>query len=256
MGKVIRALSNKKKSKKMSEILVERRSSNKTGTIANGLKRSKSVRASLRLIGNKLLHHKNADELQMNRIQKSPSLSSIRDSVEFKRNYFNKDTARNLHNWDHLEENDCIETILKTPINQNKKNQLPYLNFKKTDFSKNGKTKMIVTTPPSTIAPKAAAILEIPIEENCEYSVPVLLRNIDIVGGTESSGRRFTSRYGEECDLQGRPDSFAAFQRSALRLSMNGTYHKRKGMTTFTAANRSSTSSRSFHFLRYILLTS
>lgn len=248
MGKVICEQKSKKKSKKMSEALVERRCTSKTSSNANNLKRSKSVRASLRLIGNKILHHRNANELQMNNIQKSPSLSSIRDSVEFQRNYFNRENIRNLQHWNYPD-SETIETILKTPINEHKiyKNQLTYLNFKKADFLKN-KTKVSVSTPPSSIAPKAAAILQIPIRENCESSVSLRRKNVDgIVAGTESSGRRFSSRYGEECDLQGRLDSFAAFQRSTLRLSMNGAYHKRKGMNT---AYRSSTSSRLFFFVK------
>lgn len=248
MGKVIISdQKSKKKSRKMSEVLVERRCTSKTSASANNLKRSKSVRASLRLIGNKILHHRNANELQMNTIQKSPSLSSIRDSVEFKRNYFNREAIKNLQNWN-FADSDSIETILKTPINEHKvyKNQLTYLGFKKVDFLKNNKAKVTVSTPPSTIAPKAAAILQIPIREECEStSVPMRRKNVDgIVVRTESSGRRFYSRYGEECDLQGRFDNFAAFQRGTLRLSMNGGYHKRKGITLNTAY-RSSTSSRS-----------
>ncbi|GJQ72391.1 hypothetical protein Trydic_g3473 [Trypoxylus dichotomus] len=182
----------------------------------------------------------------MNTMQKSPSLSSIRDSVEFKRNYFNRETIRNLQNFDYPVR-DSIETILKTPINEHRvyKNQLTYLGFKKVDFLKNSKAKVTVSTPPLTIAPKAAAILQIPIKEDCESStVSLRSKNVEgIVAGTESSGRRFSNQYGEECDLQGRLDSAAAFQRNTLRLSMNGAYHKRKGLSLNTAY-RSSTSSR------------
>ncbi|KAF5288548.1 hypothetical protein FQR65_LT12001 [Abscondita terminalis] len=142
----------------------------------NPIKRSKSVRASLRLIGNRLMHKETETK-----IQKSPSLSALhnRRSFEFHRNFLN-DTKTIFEN------SNPIKTILKTPASGTKfaKSQLLNFGFKKI------KDDLLVSQPPVNVAPKAAAILQIPYE--CQ-----------------------------ECDLQGRTNGAShGIQRGSLRLSM------------------------------------
>lgn len=94
------------------------------------LKRSKSVRASLRFIGARFLHkHQEAAMV------KTPSMSSLH---EYKRNFFEYSLIPE------------VETILKTPMVKEKKK------------------KKVVSTPPPVVAPKAAQILQIPVKENYE----------------------------------------------------------------------------------------
>lgn len=185
MGKV------NKENKRMTEVTSERR---KNVT----LKRSKSVRASLRMIGNRFLHHnKNHQE----KLPRSPSLQSV---------FF---------------ERQQVETILKTPQPETK------IRSKKTDG-------FCFTQPPSVIAPKAAAVLQIPNET-------VYYRG---AFDEQCRGRHswFLHKNWRECDLQGRFAELMEgnatngnFYRGSLRLSI--TAKKRHGGWN---SSFSSTSSR------------
>lgn len=154
MGKV------NKENKRMTEVTAERRKN-------VNLKRSKSVRASLRMIGNRFLHHKE-------RMPRSPSLQSL-----------------------------CqVETILKTPQPEAKT-----------------RPKQLFSQPPPVVPPKAAAVLQIPLE-------PIYYR-----ANPEECNRGRHSWFlhqknGRECDLEGRFAELldgggnGAFHRSSLRLSI------------------------------------
>jgi hypothetical protein len=118
MGKV------KKKTdevKKMADLIAERRKS-------SHLKRSKSVRASLRFIGARFLSHK-SDEVPM---QKTPSMSSLHDY------------QRNLYEYSMLPDvfvKEPVETILKTPmVRLDQKMKL--------GFHRTKKDKVVSTPPP------------------------------------------------------------------------------------------------------------
>ncbi|KAK4874872.1 hypothetical protein RN001_014232 [Aquatica leii] len=164
----------------------------------NPIKRSKSVRASLRLIGNRFMHKE--PEIK---IQKSPSMSSLqnRRSYEWHRNFVNDAKT--------ILEHTPIETILKTPTNAKfSKSQLLNFGFKKIE-SKNKNKDVLVSRPPVNVAPKAAAILQIPIKEKCEL---------------------------EECDLQGRLEEIRGIQRSSLRLSMMTAKRKPMRNHSFSAS--------------------
>ncbi|KAF5284381.1 hypothetical protein FQA39_LY17056 [Lamprigera yunnana] len=184
MGK-INETATERKNKKME--VTERRTINQ-----NSIKRSKSVRASLRLIGNRFVQHK---ENELAKLQKSPSMSNIqnRRSYDIRRNFLN-DTTSKL-------ERDSIETILKTSSNAKfSKTQLIGFAFKKTNSKNKVKDDVPLSRPPANVAPKAAAILQIPTTENYER---------------------------EECDLQGRFQEFNSslrgLQRASLRLSTMST---------------------------------
>lgn len=168
----------------MTEVTTERRKN-------VNLKRSKSVRASLRMIGNRFLHH-NKDKPP-----RSPSLQNL------------------------CYEHHQVETILKTPQPEPKiRPKIPF------------------TTPPPVVAPKAAAVLQIPIE-HC--------------GGRHSW---FLHKNWRECDLQGRfsellvegggdggnnnGENHQRFHRGSLRLSIMA--KRRQG--GWNPAAFSSTSSR------------
>jgi hypothetical protein len=182
MGKV------KKKTdevKKMADLIAERRKS-------SHLKRSKSVRASLRFIGARFLSHK-SDEVPM---QKTPSMSSLHDY------------QRNLYEYSMLPDvfvKEPVETILKTPMVR--LDQKMKLGFHRTKKDK------VVSTPPPVVAPKAAQLLQIPIKENCE---PISL---------QPDGNGF-HKNGMECHRQGRYEEFGydyrhnGFYRNTLRLSI------------------------------------
>ncbi|XP_049817765.1 uncharacterized protein LOC109604148 isoform X2 [Aethina tumida] len=162
MGKV----TFKKDERKMDEFVSERRK-------AVSLKRSKSVRASLRSIGTKLLIGKSNNNV----MEKTPSMGSLVEYRDLKSSYYIRETCTHQ----------TVETILKTPMPKHKAHAKQ--KKKLADFH--------TTTPPSTIAPKAAQLLQIPLKENCE---PVNLRqNFHAVD--------FDYRHG-------------GFQRTSLRLSM------------------------------------
>lgn len=137
--------SGKENKKKMSEIVEHRRSS---GVSQHNLRRSKSVRESLRIIGTKFLHHRHD-------VQKSPSLSNITDED----NNYQK----------FVFENEGIQTILKTPMDKPVLQKKNHNYFKNLDFlHKNKPENFPIGDIPETIAPKAAALLEIPIKENVQ----------------------------------------------------------------------------------------
>lgn len=184
----------------MADVLTERRKP------THHLKRSKSVRASLRFIGTKFLtNHKNNND---DNLQKSPSMSSLHD---YKSTFFNGDERR--HQYSILPEfyaKEPVETILKTPMAKLEP---------KPKMRKNEKIK--VSTPPPVIAPKAAQILQIPIKENCE---PLsLIAEGELVG--DSNG--FVCQNGLQCRGKNY-DEFNfdyrhnGFHRTSLRLSMMG----------------------------------
>lgn len=210
MGKTNDAATKPKK--KMSEVVPERR------TIAsNSLKRSKSVRASLRLIGTRFLHQK---ENEIRKMQKTPSLSSLkehRNSLEL-----NSQRLYNVHD-DELPLVSPVETILKTPFSSNikvTKNQFIHFGFRKFDSIRNKQNIDQQLELPPVIAPKAAAVLQIPIKENCE---PLFFhRKLDK-----------DSKSGKECDPQGRfreieggSHAFNGLQRTSLRLSISNARRK------------------------------
>lgn len=165
MGKV------NKENKRMTEVTAERRKS-------TNLKRSKSVRASLRMIGNRFLHHKNHQE----KMPRSPSLQSL-----------------------------CYEraeTILKTPQPEPK-----VLRSKKVE-------PVMFSQPPPVVAPKAAAVLQIPSYDTSYYRTTLQ---------EQCRGRHswfLHHKNGRECDLQGRfgelleGGSNGGFHRGSLRLSI------------------------------------
>lgn len=110
------------------------------------LKRSKSVRASLRSISTKFLHLR-TDDLFTATMRKSPSMSNLRE----KRTIFEPGAA--------------VETILKTPrdgVSSKPSRAQLILGFHR-------KRDVNVSTPPPLVAPKAAAILQIPIQEDGFY---------------------------------------------------------------------------------------
>lgn len=174
MGKVSKP---KNQNTKGSDMLTERRKMG-PGTVQTSLKRSKSVRASLRLIGSRILHKNN--ENRPNGLQKSPSMHSL---ITGRKDYF---MLPNVF------EREPAETILKTPM-----------------------TGVKITTPPSVVPPKAAAMLQVPLKENRET-----------VCYREEKESWFLHRNGRRCDLNGRFDDLdtafrsEGFQRTSLRLSI------------------------------------
>lgn len=180
MGKV------NKENKRMTEVTTERRKNVQ-------LKRSKSVRASLRMIGNRFLHH---NKNQQEKLPRSPSLQNI--------------------GYERLQ----VETILKTPQPELK------MRPKKAE-------QVTFTTPPSLVAPKAAAVLQIPSESIC------------LRGTVEEhcTGRHswFLHKNWRECDLQGRFDelveggSNGGFHRGSLRLSIMAKRRQRMWNSSMTS---------------------
>lgn len=162
--------------KKMSELVERRRSAScmTAHSHTHNLKRSKSVRESLRIIGTKFLHH------QRHEVTKSPSLSDIHEMRDHDDHNFNKFQVQDYYQHE-------VETILKTPMESNtnsnkhksaKHHLSSYLHFKKPgdllSHKKHHETPLILTEMPEIVAPKAAALLEIPLKENCQ---PVNLRH-------------------------------------------------------------------------------
>lgn len=195
---------DKKPTKTMADVITERRK-------PHHLKRSKSVRASLRFIGTKFLtNHKTTEET----IHKTPSLSSLHD---YKTTYFNAGDSR--HQFPVVPDfyaKEPVETILKTPMMKLEVKPRP----KKSE-------KIKITTPPPVIAPKAAQILQIPVKEN--YEPLSLITEGELIG--DSNG--FVCQNGLQC--RGKDyDEFNfdyrhnGFHRTTLRLSMIGGT-KRKG---------------------------
>lgn len=183
------------KKKKMSE-LVERR---RTNTNQHNLRRSKSVRESLRIIGTKFLHHRHE-------VTKSPSLSNITDEDNNYEKFF--------------DENE-VQTILKTPMEKPKKH---YFHL---DFLGKNKNDLHLDLP-EVVAPKAAALLEIPIKENCNKSQYIYKKRVSKFSESE------IDKIEEEESLE---DLKSDFTRGSFRLSMS----KRRN-TMFSSF--SSTSSR------------
>lgn len=212
MGKIDKTRTDKPN--KMLEMLSERRKNN---PISTHLKRSKSVRASIRSIGNKLLLQKNTQNMSP-LSQKSASISNLA-KCNFKRNLLNSnlDSGQNDIRYPVIFEKEPVKTILKTPMiysNDQKvcKNQLAVLGFKKDQLGKNKEQlehNLMLTTPPAKVAPKAAAVLEIPIKENCE---PIFYRKEKAV-----DRRLLSQRQSLIIEKYGKSDGF---NRNSFRLSM------------------------------------
>lgn len=133
-----------RQAKIMTEAVTERRKQNVI------LRRSKSVRSSLRYIGNKFLQQKYHDS-PMN---KTPSLSSLQD---YRRGAVYLDEPRSLTILPDFYAKEPVETILKTPMTRLEPKAV-----------KAKKEKIKISTPPAIIAPKAAQLLQIPVKENFE----------------------------------------------------------------------------------------
>lgn len=225
MGKINKT---NKPEKKMSDILTERRKS--ATNITSGLKRSKSVRASLRLIGNRFLHHHKNQENREN-MQKSPSLQSLNENKrDFKRNYFNGEHIKKEYEGNIMlpgvYEKQPVETILKTPRVENSRSHLMMGVNRKNEHHH-------VKTMGATV------LHQLPIEEDRER----LCFRGDVVESRHQSWFLHHNR-GTGYDLEGRfselePGYRAGFHRTSLRLSI--TSKRRNGMWN---SSFSSTSSR------------
>ncbi|XP_030754413.1 uncharacterized protein LOC115881170 isoform X2 [Sitophilus oryzae] len=198
------------KSKKMADVVTERR---KNVT----LKRSKSVRASLRFISTKLLN-KNINNNNIThtkdllKLNKTPSMSSLQD-------YQKSDHTEGFIE-SFYPRNQPVETILKTPMIKvdNKSNSRA---FKRTEkLNKNRRDQLDghlkLSTPPSLVAPKAAQLLQIPSIANKQFSS---MENLD-----QKVIRRWVrnekySHHGKTGD-RGEDYWSSGFQRGALRLSI------------------------------------
>lgn len=188
-------------------------------TSKTNLKRSKSVRASFKSISTRFLHLK-SDEI-LTTMHKSPSLSSLKENTrsDFKRNYF----ATNFENIKRTDFNHrTVETILKTPQEINK----PLKSYSIMGFKKNKEINL--STPPSSVAPKAAAILQIPIKENCESNLVVY--RAKHFNNNNSNSSNNNKRLSED-ELQ----KLHSFQRNTLRLSITS---KGRRASIFHSASR------------------
>lgn len=240
MGKINKTLLKRNNNKKMSEVISDRRR-----IPTNQLKRSKSVRASLRLIGNRFLHQKDND---VSKMQKSPSMSNLRDhrrSLEFKRNFFNGTHQESFQYLPSFFEKEPVETILKTPVTSTNekvsKSQLIHFGFRKIDSLRNKEKigqQLLLSQPPPVVAPKAAAVLQIPIKENCE---PVFFRGEMM---RESFQSWTPHKNGKECDTQGRLKEFSGgshafngLQRTSLRLSITSRRKSSMWNTSFSTSS-------------------
>lgn len=205
MGK----LKKSEKLPKMADLITERRKT-------PHLKRSKSVRASLRFIGARFLSHKQENEALP--MERTPSMTSLHD---FKRPYYGE--------YPLIPEvfvKEPVETILKTPmVKFEQKVKLPFK-----------KKEKIITTPPPIVAPKAAQLLQIPIKENCE---PISLQPDVYV-----DANRFYKN-GMECHRQGRFEEFGydyrqnGFHRNTLRLSITSRRKNNYRETTIFSSSSS-----------------
>nr|CAI5841768.1 unnamed protein product [Callosobruchus analis] len=179
---------NIRKYKKMSEAVTERRKS------TDILKRSKSVRASLKLIGHKLIHHKN--------IQKTPSMTNLH---EFKRSLScGEEPTNTLSILPEFYARQAVETILKTPIPEPKLKQK--------------KEKVKLSTPPTQVASKAAQVLQIPSVKS------------ETVNLVESDPTFSELSGGKTTNMEMR----TGFHRSSLRLSLVASRRKNVRRLTST----------------------
>ncbi|KAK5640728.1 hypothetical protein RI129_009275 [Pyrocoelia pectoralis] len=184
MGKAVKTLERVKKME------VERRR-----ITQNPIKRSKSVRASLRLIGNRFLQHKENDS----ELQESPSMNNLKDhrrSLEIQRNLIN----------------DAKSCEILAPPSKHTKSQ--YFGLRKTDSLKHGKDNdLFISELPPNVAPKAAAVLQIPLKEGFESPRYVKYEECPIRNKTII-----------QYDPQGRAKEFGSdsdgLHRTSLRLSM------------------------------------
>lgn len=210
------------KKRKMSEVVQRRQS----GVNQHNLRRSKSVRESLRIIGTKFLHHQKHD------VRKSPSLSNITDED---------------NNYDLIfDDAEGIHTILKTPMEQNPTGigQKPkHTNiFKNFDFlHPKHKSSENVTNIPEVVAPKAAALLEIPLKENQyqngkNHTTAYELYKAKRVSKLSESEDKIE----EEDDIDDlkhfRHDGTQTLNRNTLRLSMN-TKRRNTMWTSFSSTS-------------------
>lgn len=203
MGKP-KPLSGKSKSNssKMAEIISEKR---KPG---ESLKRSKSVRASLRTIGNKFLHYKSTND-SLTKVKSLTNLTDIKHKKDFKRSCSHDDSQSILYNLPEI-------FVRETSMFEGKNSVIERTKVKQTE-------KIKITTPPSKIAPKAAQILQIPIKENVvplSFHCEPFLRN---------KNNNFVSDVEWNC-----PDKYSVgydyrrntFNRNSIRLSLASSKRK------------------------------
>lgn len=182
---------------KMAEIIAERR---KAG---DPLKRSKSVRASLRFIGNKFLHHKSNNE-SMTKVKSLSNLTEFKQKRDFKRS-ISHDESRNIIF-------SLPDDYVKEPVKINSKTTVGEIGK---SVGAKLKNKFKITTPPPVIAPKAAQILQIPIQENLE---PVSLQSEHFIYNNTVSAKH------QEYDVESQYTNYEyrrnVFQRNTFRLSL------------------------------------
>lgn len=186
----------------MADLVAERRKS-------VNLKRSKSVRASLKFISTKFLSNHSppgeVDEL----LNKTPSMSSLQDFYR---------PERKSRFIEHLP----VETILKTPMIRVDKAR----GFKRPEKLNKNRRDLLdghvkISTPPDVVAPKAAQLLQI----------PGMNPTGDPFRTSQNGLRRMHS---EKCPHHGKFSDFnydyrtSGFQRGALRLSISA---RRKRLT-------------------------
>ncbi|XP_045478231.1 uncharacterized protein LOC123683318 isoform X2 [Harmonia axyridis] len=211
MGKV-KGEPEPKKRKKMADMIAERRTT--------GLKRSKSVRASLRSIGTRIFHPGKSyaeHQRKAEALHKATSMSSLDESrKEFKKSIYKSESEFQP------EMLFSGNTILKTPVNNAKEKRAKKKQYLEYHFP----------FVPNQVPPKAAQILQIPIRENYET---VSFRYEQVFGGRGvfEDGTQLGHRQGVESDRKmsvddpkGIYEDFAMdyrqnrFHRSSIRLSM------------------------------------
>lgn len=190
----------------MAEMVTERR---KPGGV--NLKRSKSVRASLKSIGAKLLNN-NSSPVRRELLNKTPSMTSLQE-------FYRPENTKPFR----LHRPTSIETILKTPMINLDKNAAVGKPFKIVEKLNKNKRDLLdghqvkISTPPEVVAPKAAQLLQIPsgVWDSNDFKQP--LKRI----------------YSEKCVQHGKFSEFNydyrnnGFQRNQLRLSITGRRRKR-----------------------------
>lgn len=129
----------------MADIIAERR---KAG---DPLKRSKSFRASLRIIGNKFLNYKSNEE-SMLKVKSLSNLTDLKHKKDFKRS-ISHDESYLYTSPDSESEVPVTSKIVIVDLDKIRKKQ---------------KQKFKITTPPQVIASKAAQIFDISLRENLE----------------------------------------------------------------------------------------
>lgn len=200
---------------KMADLVTERRK-----TV--NLKRSKSVRASLKFISAKLLNNNSTKDM----LSKTPSMSSLQDFYMPERN------AEYIENY-------CpVETILKTPMIRVDKPSAR--SFKRTEKLNKNRRDLLdghvkISTPPDIIAPKAAQLLQIPmIKENGEP-----YRDVD----SKNNGLRRI--HSEKCPQHGKFSDYSydyrnnGFQRGTLRLSITRRKNSQRNSSLSDDENKS-----------------